>query len=222
MTSIYLSHTINEQTPSYGGRDKFVMNKTSSIGCGDVANNTHISTTSHIGTHLDMPCHFFETGQSIADFEADFFEFRGVLLLEVEPNDFVICDELIQKLKQVKKKDSYDILLVKIVKNFQRNSLEYQTKNYGFSPKIASFLRNFFPLVRVFGFNSISVSSFTDRMQGRMSHKEFLNPKKPILLLEDMDLQNVSESAFIKHLILAPLRIEKCDGIPCTVIARMR
>ena len=62
------------------------------------------------------------------------------------------------------------------------------------------------------------MSSFTDRLLGREAHKKFLNPVKPILLLEDMDLRNINENVVFKKIIIAPLRIAKCDGLPCTVM----
>ena len=51
-------------------------------------------------------------------------------------------------------------------------------------------------------------------MEGRKAHKTFLNPEKPILLLEDMDLRDIST---LNKIIVAPLRIANCDGLPCTV-----
>ena len=71
----------------------------------------------------------------------------------------------------------------------------------------------------MFGFDSISVSSFANRALGREAHKAFLNPVKPILLLEDMDLRDVSEQKIINEVFIAPIRIKKCDGLPCSVIA---
>ena len=71
------------------------------------------------------------------------------------------------------------------------------------------------------GFDSVSVSSFSNRMLGREAHKAFLDPLNPILLLEDMDLTLLSEDSKIKKLDIAPLRISKCDGLPCTIIAEI-
>lgn len=36
-----------------------------------------------------------------------------------------------------------------------------------------------------------------------------------------MDLREVQEDSIIKKLTIAPLRIAKCDGLPCTVIAEI-
>jgi hypothetical protein len=53
---------------------------------------------------------------------------------------------------------------------------------------------------------------------GREAHKRFLNPLKPILLLEDMDLRSIDNDTIFDKIIVAPLRIAKCDGLPCTVM----
>jgi kynurenine formamidase len=54
-------------------------------------------------------------------------------------------------------------------------------------------------------------------MLGRESHKIFLNPKKPILLLEDMDLRDLNKNTKFKEIIVSPIRIANCDGLPCKV-----
>lgn len=40
--------------PTYGNRNKFITTKKSDISKGDVANDTTIQTTVHIGTHIDI------------------------------------------------------------------------------------------------------------------------------------------------------------------------
>lgn len=217
--NIYLSYILDENSPTYGNRNKFLQIKKSNISKGDIANDTTISTTVHIGTHLDMPYHFFENGQTIEDFNIDFFSFKNILFLELEPKDLIIKDEFIEKLENVKNKEIYEILIVKTGICHKRDSVEFWESNFGFAPEIASYLREFFPNIRVFGFDSISVSSFQNRLLGREAHKAFLNPKNPILLLEDMDLTLVDKNTKISKVIVAPLRIAKCDGIPSTVIA---
>lgn len=83
------------------------------------------------------------------------------------------------------------------------------------------FLSRSFPKLRVLGFDSISVSSFANRMIGRAAHKKFLNPAKPILLLKDMNLTNVCEGVVFDEVLIASLRIRESDGLPCTVVGFM-
>ncbi len=218
---MYLSHVLDENTPTYGNRNKFVCEKKSDISKGDIANDSSINTTVHIGTHIDMPYHFFEDGQTIEDFDINYFRFTNILFIDMIPDDLIVKDDLITLLKKQANKDSYDILIVKTGICHKRNSEDFWQTNYGFDPSIAEYLREEFPNIRVMGFDSISVSSFANRMLGRESHKAFLNPKQPILLLEDMDLTNLNKDSKILKLEIAPLRIVKCDGLPCTIIAEV-
>ena len=218
LKKIWLSYSINKDTPLYGGRTKnFNMFKTSSIKDGKIANDTKLETTVHIGTHIDMPYHFYEDGQTIDDFDINFWFFKKPLFIELEPSGFVIKDELIDVLEQVKDND-YDILIVKTGICVFRDKEKYWKENYGFAPEIYDYLVTNFPNIKVFGFDSISISSWQDRDMGKVSHKVFLNPDKPILILEDMDLNYINKNTRIEAIFVSPLRIENCDGLPCTVV----
>ena len=217
--TIFLSYILDKDSPSYGNIDRFDCFKKSAIANGDTANNTHIQSSTHIGTHLDMPYHFFDHGQSIDDFDASFWIFYAPLILEVTATSYVIRDELIEQFSAISDAD-FDIIIIKTGQCNQRNHGDYGTKNIGFSPDIADIIRKKFPLVRIFGFDSISVSSYQERVIGREAHRAFLDPKAPILLLEDMDLRMIHAQSTFKQLIVSPLRIKHCDGIPCTVFAR--
>ena len=214
---VYLSYLLDENTPTYGNRNRFKQIKKSDISKGDVANDTYISTTVHIGTHIDMPYHFYKNGQTIEDFNVDFWVFKKVLFVEITPDSYIFKDELFEKLDSIKDID-YEILIIKTGICDRRKNREFWEKNYGFHPDIYNYLVNNFPKIRVLGFDSISVSSLTDRVLGREAHKRFLNPNRPILLLEDMDLRVLDRSSIIKELIISPLRIAKCDGLPCTIL----
>lgn len=217
---IFLSYLLNGQTPSYGNRNAFEIKKQSSIVQGGTANDSRIVTSVHIGTHLDMPYHFYDEGQSIESYDADFFIFTKILFLEIEPKNWVINEELSEKLRTVQDV-GYEMLIVKTGSYAFRGSERYWEENYGFHPEIYDLLRERFSSIRMFGFDTISVSCFQDRSMGKEAHKRFLNPDKPILLLEDMDLSCISASACFASVIIAPLRIERCDGIPCTVMAEL-
>jgi arylformamidase len=209
----FLSYVLNSKTPTYGNRNRFEIEKKSSIAKGDVANDTSISTTTHIGTHIDMPFHFHQNGQTITDFDADFWFFEKPTFIEIEPKGFVIYNEVIEKLEKLKQRDT-DILIIKTGICHFRDEERFWKENYGFSEKLYDYLISNFPKIRIIGFDSISISSFQNRMEGRKAHKKFLNPEKPILILEDMDLREIKN---ISKIIVSPLRIENSDGIPCTV-----
>jgi kynurenine formamidase len=213
---IFLSYILDNNTPTYGNRNKFKQTKKSDINKGDSANDTFIKTTVHIGTHIDMPYHFFENGQTIKDFDANFWKFKKPLIIHLKPKNLIIKDELIDKLKLIND-INYDLLIVKTGICDKRNKDEFWSSNFGFHSDIYDFLINEFPHIRVFGFDSISVSSIQNRVMGKKAHRAFLNPLNPILLLEDMNLQNINIDTLLKEVIISPLRIANCDGLPCTV-----
>lgn len=214
---IWLSHIIDKNTPLYGGRSENLnIYKTSSIDEGKVANNTKIESTVHVGTHIDMPYHFYNDGQRVDDLDIDFWFFKKPLFVEVAPKDFIVKDELIEILEKIED-ELYDILIVKTgICNF-RDAEKFWKYNYGFAPELYGYLAEKFTSLRVFGFDSISISSWQDRDLGKVSHKAFLNPQKPILLLEDMDLRNLNSDINLKQVLISPLRIRDCDGLPCSV-----
>ncbi len=217
---IFLSYILDENTPTYGNRNKFVIEKKSSINKGKTANDSSIATTVHIGTHIDMPYHFYEDGQTIENYDANFWMFKKPLIVEIKQDELIIKDKLIKKLQEIDD-SGFDILIVKTGICYKRGKEEYWDKNYGFHPDIYDVLINKFKHIRVIGFDSISVSSIQNRTLGREAHKRFLNPKNPILLLEDMNLCKINQDTKLSEVIISPLRISLCDGLPCTVFGKI-
>lgn len=214
---IWLSHIIDSNTPLYGGRtENFNIYKTSSINDGKLANDTRIETTVHVGTHIDMPYHFHKDGQTIEDYDIDFWFFSNPLVIDFQPDDYIIEDDLISLLEDIED-IGYDILIVKTGLCHKREGRVFWEYNYGFSPNVYKYLRKKFKNIKVMGFDSISMSSWQNRDLGKISHKVFLNPKDPILLLEDMDLRNINQNTCLSQVSIIPLRISQCDGLPCTV-----
>lgn len=211
---LLLSHPLNPETPTYGGKTRAEFSKSSDMAKGDAANNTVLSMSLHTGTHIDMPCHFFADGQTAADFGIDFWFFESPLFIDIKPKGNVIKDELISQLTSADK--NCDCIIVRT--GFDRYDHEQLMKNPGFHADTADFIRTNFKHVRLFGFDSISVSSFADREEGRRAHRAFLNPEQPIILLEDMNIKDV---ASLKRLSVIPMMIEGADGLPVTVIGEI-
>ena len=171
---------LDEKTPTYGNRNQFECIKKSDISRGDIANDSFLSTTAHIGTHIDMPYHFFEEGQTIEDFDIDYFSSDKVLYIDFIPQNVIIKNDLIDLLEKVSDKLNYEFLIVKTGICNRRDSEEFWKSNYGFDPDLAGYIRAKFPQIRIIGFDSISISSFENRMIGREAHRAFLNPEKPL------------------------------------------
>lgn len=117
--------------------------------------------------------------------------------------------------------EGFDILLVKTGSCASRMEQSYWARNIGFSPKIAHHLREYFPSIRAMGFDTISLSSFSDRTTGKEAHLAFLNPVCPIIIIEDMDLSQVSIHIKINNVMVLPILIEGSEASFCSVIANL-
>jgi len=216
---VYLSHILDNATPTYGNAYTMALTRTESIKDGAVANESHLSTTTHIGTHIDLPFHFYQEGQTIESYSADFWFFSAILYVEIRPREQIIKEELIEALESVQFSQDTEIVLVKTGMEKYRGEAAYSQHNYGFAPELYDYLIEKFPAIRVFGFDTISLTSYPHPLTGRLAHRRFLNPERPLLILEDMSLGILTPDTDIETLVVAPLRLAECDGLPCTVLA---
>ncbi len=219
---IYLSHTLTTETPSYGNRMAFQIEKVRSMCCGDSTNESIIHMATHMGTHIDFPLHFYKHGQSINDYPASFWFFSHPIFISIEPHEKIIYQEIVSKLNDINKNELMlcDILIVKTGIGQHRHKEKFWEDNYGFSPELYSFFKSTLPSLKIFGFDNISLSSFQHREVGKEAHLRFLNPASPILILEDMKLDEIETDLPLENIMVSPLRIENCDGAPCLVIGK--
>ena len=214
----YLSYYLSEQTPLYGNSKGINFNLDKQINCGDSCNTMNLSFPNHSGTHIDLPSHFDKNGKTLSDYPAKFWEFNNVSVFDLSGtagDSQMITPEMFQNLEDI----NVDLLLIKTGYGKYRGTDRYTLTPPGLSSKLAGYFRNNFPKIRCIGMDLISITSYSNREEGRKAHHEFLNPKgseKPILLIEDM---NLDITCSIKKVIVAPLLIEKADGVPCTVLA---
>jgi len=206
---IYLSFLIDEQTPSYGGAKGLIkIGKSRSIDSGDNSNNLEISIPGHIGTHIDFPYHFSNSGMKLEDYPASFWIFDKV--------GFLNCN--IEEVESLVDGLSYDIECLILKTGFGENRGEdfYWSSQPVIPSSFADLFKKKFPQLRLFGFDMISLTSKLNRDEGKEAHLNFLIQNN-ILVLEDMNLQNLNKAP--ERLIIAPLQIKSADGVPCNVIA---
>lgn len=219
---IFLSYKIDLATPMYGGKKGFSSKTLSSIEKGDSANTQEWTLFNHLGTHVDVPYHFYQNGQKLDDFSADLWVFQGesiqVLEADLQKNDFLIKPENIKS-----KKIDYDVEFVIIKTGFgrYRSQEKYWKYNPGVSIELSDWIANKFKNIKILGLDSISVSSWQHRDIGRKVHKKMLNPKNPTLFIEDMDLSKVNTDTIFNRIHIAPLMVGKSDGAPCTILAEV-
>lgn len=214
---VLLSHILKQDTPSYGNRDKVIIRVNSCIRGGETANSSClVLSNNHIGTHLDVPRHFSDSGKKTTDYPIGDYVFEKVQVID-QP-----CDgpKLIEGSDLTGLRSDIDLLLIRTGYESKRGEDDYWNNNPGLSPDLADYLRKLCPNLRCVGFDFISVTSWQHRAKGRLAHKAFLAPEdgsREIWAIEDMALANAPEE--IKKVVVAPLLVEDGNGTAVTVIA---
>ncbi len=216
---ILLSHSLSEETPLYGGEQSISIKSKTSITKGDSANTLTLNFPNHTGTHLDVPRHFFNDGNTLSDYPPEFWIFNKPQLVDIPcdenylitPNDF--NNSLIA---------NTDLLLIRTGFEQYRFQEKYWKYNPGLSSTFAHWVREEHPNVRAVGIDTISITSYQNRDDGRNAHQGFLGKNDnsdPVMLIEDVSLIPITGN--INQVIISPLFIENGDGAPCTIFGML-
>ena len=218
---ILLSHIIRQDTPSYGNRDKVVIRVNSCIRGGETANSScWIFSNDHIGTHIDVPRHFSDEGLRTIDYEIVDYVFSHVHLVDLSCEFSHLISE--EDFYDMGIPSDVDLLLIRTgMEKYRSVSDEYWNSNPGISPELPNYLRKQFPNLRCIGFDFISVTAWQHRPEGRLAHRNLLDPAdglNPIWAIEDMSLAQVN--APLEQVIVAPLLVEDGNGGAVTVFGK--
>lgn len=216
---IFLSHTLSSNTPGYGGKKDFTSRSVKSIRDGGSCNQSEWQFNNHIGTHIDAPFHFSDLGKTLDQYPAQFWIFHHPQLILIraeasqiiEPN--IWCDSIAT---------DTDLLLLKTDFEQWREDEKYWAHNPGLSPDLGLWLRKNRPQLKIVGLDFISITSYDHRPLGKAAHQAFLHesyPGTPLLVIEDMHLRELKTNP--RKVIVSPLRVEKADGSPVTVMAEI-
>jgi len=106
----YLSYTITELMPVYGGSAGPESTPLKAIDKGDSCNTWRFCLENHWGTHVDGPNHFFTNGRRIMNYPADFWIFDNPQILNVrlEPGELLRWNVIGAKVDK-----NADLLLIK-------------------------------------------------------------------------------------------------------------
>jgi len=214
---ICLSYFLDENTPLYGGIKGITISEERSIEKGDTANTKKIQFNNHSGTHVDYPNHFFINGLTSEYYSPDYWVFKSPFLIIKDTIQDSIINLTNEEIESIPK--GTDFLIYKTGFGKFRGKESYWKNNPGFAPEVAEILRDNFPNLRALGMDFISLTAFQNRELGRHAHRKFLGGDKPILLIEDMNLDLLESQP--KSLVCAPLLVKGLDGAPINIIAEI-
>jgi len=221
---ITLSHWIEESTPTYADQGGFIRESISSIKKGRTANSEFWSFNNHIGTHIDFPKHFFNEGKSSSDYSLPFFVFNniGIIFLDntPKPNQTIDFELLKNEFNRIDK--NIEVLILKTGFEKYRKQKTYWSDNPSYHKDLGVKLKENFKNLKIFGFDSISLTSINNREMGKLAHLEFLQNNSSILIIEDMKLSMIDKSDLPEQIIISPLMIKNSDGSPVNCILKIK
>lgn len=218
---IPISYPLTRNTPLYPNTPAPVINPLRSIEQGDSANTSTITLSNHSGTHVDAPSHFFTSGKTISEILSADTPFSPAYCIDLPctlSREIGISD-LEGSISYLKNADA---ILIKTGWHLVRfeDPDRYCHDHPWISPELPQFLRDNCPRLRLFGIDQISVSSIFHRDAGRECHRNFLDGKGPIFILEDINLSGIRvKESFSLHIY--PIILENIDGVPVIAVAEI-
>ncbi len=216
---ILLSYPLEEHMPVYGNGNGLQVEEYKQIKAGDSCNTVNLSFPNHVGTHIDCPAHFDQNGNTLTDYKIDFWFCRCIQVLFCNLSESELCtkNHLERAFQKSSQNDDAEMVILVTGWHQKRNELCYWQNPPGFQPDVSQWLRKTFPKIRFFGFDLISLSSYSNRDIGREAHQAFLCHYPPILLIEDMNLSSLYSGLVLNSLLISPLIVDGIDGGPCTI-----
>ena len=215
-----MSHPLDENTPTYGGRDSLKISPNSKIVNGVGANTSSLLfSNNHMGTHMDTPFHFCDNGKKTLQYKAEEFFFTKVGVIDYPCNSAVLINSNDINFNSI----ALDIDFLFINTSFEkhRGNNKYINDNPGLHANLANTLREKFSNLKGVGFDFISLTSWKYREEGRDSHKSFLCNKRSLLVIEDVSFKELNTSQ-IDWTMISPLRTSDGNGGPVTIISKIK
>ena len=191
------------------GDTPFERTSTLEIANGDPCNLSQISTTAHIGTHMDAPRHYLANGAGIETMPIDACIGRARVIeihdsevirpLELEPHNLAKGERVLFKTGNSTRCWKTD---------------HFQEKYIYIAPETAQYLAG--RGVRTVGVDYLSVGGFASG--GPETHRILLQAS--IWIIEGLNLENVDPGEY--ELVCLPLKIIGSDGAPARRIGHGR
>jgi kynurenine formamidase len=189
---------------------------------GDSCNTWTLKLFNHNGTHLDCPNHYQRRGRNVADYTMDELVFTRPYIVDLpRGNDEAIeAADLMNFLDEAREAD---LLFLRTGFGVHRG-----TPTYVFGPYLTEgageYLRKMFPQLRCLALDCLSATNPNYRVVGEEVHRILLAEepdKKPVLILEDVNLRHRERIMSFCRVFVVPLFVEGLDGMSCTVFGEV-
>ena len=201
-----ISLTITEDLPTWPGDPDIKLEKISQIKEGETANLTHISTSVHVGTHVDAPDHFLGNGETVEKIPLDLLV-GPALVVELFTTQTISADDL--RSAGITGKDQRLLLKTGNSEIWAEGLREFQEDFIALDAEAAAYLVECG--LEVIGVDYLSVAPYTDL---EPTHRILL--EAGVLIIEGLDLSGIKPGHY--RLLCLPLKIGGSDGAPARVL----
>lgn len=207
MTIHDISLTITPDLPTWPGDPRLELDQFESMDKGAHANVTRISSSLHLGTHVDAPHHFLNDGRTVEQIPLEVLTGQCYVLQLPDGVDAITSDvlervEIAPDMKRILFGTSNSHLWAKGVK-------EFQTDYVAITEDGAQWLVDHGVLL--VGVDYLSVAPYGD---SEATHKILLGAG--VVVVEGLNLSNVMRGFY--DLYCLPLKIAGADGAPARAI----
>jgi len=221
MKYIKLSYSIKKKMPAYPGTKPLSIKPVKEIAKKDSCNTCEVTLSNHIGTHIDAPRHFFNSGRTIGSYSMKELVFRKPILVNC-PKDSCEAIEIEDLVSLTKNKIKPDLLFLRtgFSKHRSKNRHKYSYKNPFLAPSTAEWIRKEVPSIKALAIDCVSIASYSNRKYGAKTHRVLLTENRfkglPVLIIEDLCIPTRMDN--LDEIVVLPFSIEGIDSAPCTVI----
>ena len=201
-----VTRPLSSALPVYPGDPVIDISPVAQRAWGDPANVSRVVLSSHSGTHLDAPRHFFDTGFAV-DAVSLYVLLGPVRVVELTSVGHISPEE-VQQLDL----DGVTRVLFKTRNSALWELPDFQSDYQAFTPKAAQHLAE--QPIQLVGIDYLSVDAF--EASDFPVHRRLLGAG--IVILEGLDLRDVPPGDY--DLCALPLLLEDGDGAPARVVLR--
>lgn len=206
MKLIDVSVPLDLALPNYPGNTPFSLDAIKRIALGDSSNVSTLHISTHGGTHVDAPRHFFDHGAGVDALPLDLLVGRARVIELVTRRGITAEDLAGLDL-------SADLRVLFKTSNSQRwGSAEFQPDYVGVADSGARHLVEHG--VKVVGVDYLSVEEF--KTPGAPAHHILLGAG--VIVIEGLNLRGVEPGEYDMYCL--PLRLVGSDGAPARVVLR--
>lgn len=216
---IWLSYVLGPDTPGYAGASGLEVERKSSIAEGCASNSVRLGLSNHLGTHVDAPLHFIAEGRSVDTYAAGDWIFTRPWVAELAVAPATLVDVAAVDTALIAVPTDVDLLLFRTGHGRCRGTDAYWRDGPGLAAELGMHLLARFPRLRAIGLDTISLTSYQHRDEGRRAHREFLGAG--LRVFEDLALGEIAQGSQPLQVIALPMRFEAADGAPCSIVARI-